>query len=72
VEPKKTVVISVKVSSEMKEAAAKIIARTGPGTLSRYIRAVLTDIIAKHNSGERIAEPPQILTERQRRDLERS
>lgn len=72
VEPKKTVVISVKTSPEMKRSATSIVARTGPGSLSRYIRAILSDLITKHSAGERIAEPPQLLTETQRRILEQS
>lgn len=70
-QPKKTVVISVKISPEKRDRAGEIIARTGPGTVSRYVRAVVDDLIAKADAGERIAEPPQLLTEKQRRKLER-
>lgn len=69
---KKTVAITVKASPEMKREAAAIIAKTGPGTPSRYIRAVLSDLINKTREGERLAEPPQLLTEAQRRILEQS
>lgn len=66
---KKTVVISVKVSPEMRDQAMAITQRTGPGTLSRYVRAVLEDLITKVDAGEKIMEPPQLLTVRQWRKL---
>jgi len=48
----------------------EITRRTGPGTLSRYVRSVLDDLIEKVDAGEKIMEPPQLLTVRQWRRLE--
>ena len=68
---KKTDVLSIRIDSNAHKRAMEIISRTGPGSLSRYLRSVIDDLIEKTDRGEKIAEPPQLLTLRQRRILER-
>lgn len=68
---KKTTTISFKLSPEMLAGVQRALARTThePST-SRFVRAVFADLIRKHEAGERIADPVELLTVRQRQDLE--
>ena len=68
---KKNVNVSAKVTEQTHEDAKKALARTGTKTISRFIQGCLESMIKHHKSGDRIAEPVQLLTESQRRILER-
>ena len=67
---KKTVVITVRVSPETRQRAERLAAATGPGNISRWVRALIDDALRKTDAGERIAEPLELLTVRQRRLLD--
>jgi len=67
---KKTVNLGFKVTPETAESGRDIVARTSCETFSRFFRACLDDLIRKADSGEKLAEPIQLLTEAQRRKLE--
>jgi len=68
---KKNTIISVKVSPEFRTRAFAAVQQTSADNFSRFLRHCLEDLVHKIETGERIAEPVQLLSETQRRRLER-
>ena len=68
---KKTTIISVKISPEFRARALAAVQRTSADNFSRFLRNCLEDLVHKTETGERIAEPVRLLSETQRRRLER-
>lgn len=63
--------LSAKVSKEFRQEAVAALQRTSAGTISRFIQGCFEDLIQKHRTGTRIVEPIELLTDSQRRRLER-
>ena len=65
---KKTITVSAKVGRRTHQDALDALTRTGAGTMSRFIQACLANLIAAHQSGERIAEPVELVRRLKKRE----